>query len=239
MLLATLRRGLRFQGFFKHRMHNGPEACSQPNRRGSRSYANTCKNLLCPQTPGGPWLDRRDRRCDADPWCRRELVLRQLQAPAHAELRRDPAAAAQRPEGLGRHRPAGDRRPAGQGHRPGDPRQGRGAVRAGRQAAARLVGHVAVRPRRQGADLAPTATLRSPTSRSTPSPTRSPPPQAKAFVDKITSASTDAVQFEVGGQVAQSASQAATRAACCSGSSPRQWSCSSCSGRCWRRSCRC
>ena len=31
--------------------------------------------------------------------------------------------------------------------------------------------------------------------------------QAKAFVDKITSASTDAVQFEVGGQVAQSASQ--------------------------------
>src|SRR5690348_15669648 len=31
--------------------------------------------------------------------------------------------------------------------------------------------------------------------------------QAKAFVDKITSASTDAVQFEVGGQVAQTASQ--------------------------------
>ena len=73
--------------------------------------------------------------------------------------------------------------PPGQGHRPGHPRQGRGAVRAGRAAAARLVGRVAVRPRRRRRRSRPTATLRSPTSRSTPSPTRSPPAEAKAFVD--------------------------------------------------------
>ena len=87
-------------------------------------------------------------------------LQRQLQASAHAELRRGAAAAAQRAEGLGRHRPGRDRRTST--GKVTDP-----AVRAAAEAllaqvatlAARRRDRVAVRRRRRKSQISPSGQI--------------------------------------------------------------------------------
>ena len=140
----------------------------------------------------------------AHPLGRRQRLQRQLQASAHGELRRRPPAAAQRAEGLGRHRSDRDRDQDRQADRSRRPRAGPVAARAGRRASPHVTERrIAVqRPRRQ-ADLALRPDRLRERHLRRPAQQDLAASQAKAFVSKVTSASGNGLQFEVEGQIAE------------------------------------
>ena len=90
-----------------------------PGPRLSRrlTLENACDVVLQTPRDHDRSLGRGTDRVDGAARRRWQRLQRQLQAPAHRELRRHPALATQRPQGLGRHRADRDRGRARPGHR--------------------------------------------------------------------------------------------------------------------------